>query len=99
MHTHTHTQYDDDVTHTQSVDKIINQHVHLSTPTAAAAVDTSGAGDCFIGAALFALSRNTPLREAMTFANAAAGISVCRRGTQKSYPTLKEVEDTMKDTQ
>jgi fructokinase len=72
-------------------------------------VDTTGAGDAFVGAFLFELSRRhvTPEtldqtlqnRPAMTaclaFANACAAASVTRRGAIPAMPTLAEVEKLM----
>jgi ribokinase len=55
------------------------------------AVDTTGAGDCFVGALAAKLSDGAALREALTFANAAAAISVQRMGAGPSMPTAAEV--------
>lgn len=55
------------------------------------AVDTTGAGDCFVGALAAQLAEGTPLRAALTFANAAASISVQRMGAGPSMPTAAEV--------
>ncbi|OPY97571.1 ribokinase [Bradyrhizobium sacchari] len=55
------------------------------------AVDTTGAGDCFVGALAAQLADGTPLRAALTFANAAASISVQRMGAGPSMPTAAEV--------
>lgn len=55
------------------------------------AVDTTGAGDCFVGALAAQLSGGVPLRAALAFANAAASISVQRMGAGPSMPTAAEV--------
>lgn len=55
------------------------------------AVDTTGAGDCFVGALAAQLAEGTALRAALTFANAAASISVQRMGAGPSMPTAHEV--------
>ena len=55
------------------------------------AVDTTGAGDCFVGALASQLADGVPLRAALAFANAAASISVQRMGAGPSMPTAKEV--------
>ncbi|PPQ15922.1 ribokinase [Bradyrhizobium sp. AC87j1] len=55
------------------------------------AVDTTGAGDCFVGALAAQLADGVPLRAALTFANAAASISVQRMGAGPSMPTATEV--------
>ncbi|MBR0787353.1 ribokinase [Bradyrhizobium iriomotense] len=55
------------------------------------AVDTTGAGDCFVGALAAQLADGVALRAALTFANAAASISVQRMGAGPSMPTAAEV--------
>ena len=55
------------------------------------AVDTTGAGDCFVGALAAQLADGEPLRAALSFANAAASISVQRMGAGPSMPTAAEV--------
>ncbi|WP_061027416.1 ribokinase [Bradyrhizobium sp. CCH5-F6] len=55
------------------------------------AVDTTGAGDCFVGALAAQLADDVPLRAALAFANAAASISVQRMGAGPSMPTAAEV--------
>lgn len=55
------------------------------------AVDTTGAGDCFVGALASQLADSVPLRAALAFANAAASISVQRMGAGPSMPTAAEV--------
>jgi ribokinase len=53
--------------------------------------DTTGAGDVFSGALAVALGDGKPLIEAARFANAAAAISVTRRGAQPSAPHRDEI--------
>ena len=55
------------------------------------AVDTTGAGDCFIGGFAAALSKSDSVPEAINFANKAAAISVTRRGATSSFPMILEV--------
>ena len=55
------------------------------------AVDTTGAGDCFVGALAAQLAQATPLRTALGYANAAASICVQRMGAAPSMPTAVEV--------
>jgi ribokinase len=57
------------------------------------AVDTTGAGDCFIGGFAAALAKSDSVADAIDFANKAAAISVTRRGAASSFPTLVEVTD------
>ena len=56
------------------------------------AVDTTAAGDTFNAALALALSEGRAFEGAARFANAAAAISVTRRGAQASAPTRSEVE-------
>ncbi|MBQ8246944.1 MAG: carbohydrate kinase [Lachnospiraceae bacterium] len=68
------------------------------------AVDTTGAGDGFIGAFLWCLYRDgvtaerieelrgDKLEEYLKFANAFCGISVQKKGAIPSYPTLADIE-------
>lgn len=60
------------------------------------AVDTTGAGDCFVGALAAQLADEVPLRTALAFANAAASISVQRMGAGPSMPTAAEVAAVIK---
>ena len=55
------------------------------------AVDTTGAGDCFVGALAAQLAGGTSIRDALTYANAAASICVQRMGAAPSMPTAAEV--------
>jgi ribokinase len=59
------------------------------------AVDTTGAGDCFVGAIAAQLAAGKPIRDALAFANAAASISVQRMGAAPSMPTSAEVRETI----
>ena len=56
------------------------------------AVDSTAAGDAFIGALAFGLAGGEPLREAALFANKVAAISVTKKGAQSSLPTMDEVD-------
>jgi ribokinase len=56
------------------------------------AVDTTGAGDCFVGAVAAQLAAGKSIRDALDYANAAASICVQRMGAAPSMPTAAEVE-------
>jgi ribokinase len=56
------------------------------------AVDTTGAGDCFVGALAARLADGAAMRDALFAANAAASICVQRMGAAPSMPTAEEVE-------
>jgi ribokinase len=55
------------------------------------AIDTTGAGDCFVGALAARLANGAPLHEALGYANVAASICVQRMGAAPSMPTAAEV--------
>jgi ribokinase len=55
-------------------------------------VETTGAGDAFVGGFAAAIARGTDPVEAARFGCAVAGISVTRPGTAPSMPRLAEVE-------
>ena len=60
------------------------------------AVDTTGAGDCFVGAVAAQLAAGKPIRDAIGYANVAASICVQRMGAGPSMPTKAEVESKVK---
>jgi ribokinase len=61
-------------------------------PHAVKAIDTTAAGDAFVGAFAVALSQNRTPLEAARWGNAAGAIAVTRPGAQPSMPTRAEVE-------
>ena len=56
------------------------------------AIDTTAAGDTFIGALCTALSEGKTLQESMIFGAKASSITVTRVGAQQSIPSRKELE-------
>ena len=60
--------------------------LHQVAPTSVKAVDTSGAGDAFIGCFAHTLVKTGDIPTAMAQASAYAACSVTGRGTQRSYP-------------
>ncbi len=55
-------------------------------------VDTTAAGDAFLGGFACGLAEGKPIQEALRFANAAGALATTRLGAQPSLPTRKEVE-------
>jgi ribokinase len=64
---------------------------HFEAPRVAA-IDTTAAGDTFIGAFAAQLARRVPVETAVRFAQRAAALSVTREGAQPSIPTLAEMQ-------
>lgn len=60
------------------------------------AVDTTAAGDAFIGGFSVALAEGIALKDALVFAGAVAALSVTREGAQTSLPSRQEVEAFMR---
>ena len=59
------------------------------------AVDTTGAGDVFRAAFIYALLKEYPPQRLLRFANAAAAISCTRAGAMASVPSLGDVENLL----
>jgi ribokinase len=66
-------------------------HVHLP-PFSVTAVDTTGAGDAFIGSLAVFLAEGLAEKEAIARASLFAALSTTRVGTQKSFFTRAELE-------
>jgi ribokinase len=70
---------------------LIEGEASIIAGRAVKAVDTTGAGDCFVGAVAAQLAEGKPIRDALDYANAAASICVQRMGAGPSMPTAAEV--------
>ncbi|RUS44970.1 ribokinase [Cohnella sp. AR92] len=57
------------------------------------ALDTTAAGDTFIGSYVAAMADGLAVFDALRFASAAAAIAVTRQGSQSSIPTREEIVD------
>ncbi len=62
-------------------------------------VDTTAAGDAFVGGFAVALAEGQDLAEAVRFANAAGALAVTKLGAQPSLPTRSEVEAFLRNRQ
>ena len=66
-------------------------HVHVP-PFPVTAVDTTGAGDAFIGSLAVFLAEGVPEKDAVARASLFAALSTTQVGTQKSFPRRAEFE-------
>lgn len=71
--------------------QVVNVSAFKVTP-----LDTTGAGDTFNGAFAVAFANGMNIAESIRFGNAAAALSVQRKGAQGGMPYLKEVEEMLK---
>ncbi|GGC06071.1 ribokinase [Cellulomonas carbonis] len=67
---------------------VVLTHVEAREVTA---IDTTGAGDAFVGALALGLAEDAPLDGAVVRATDVAACAVGRRGAQDSYPTSDEL--------
>ncbi|MEZ4869829.1 MAG: ribokinase [Caldilineaceae bacterium] len=67
---------------------------HMPT-TAVQAVDTTGAGDAFVGTLAYFLAAGAPLPVAVERANQIAAMSVQKVGAQGSFPTRAEIPTSL----
>jgi ribokinase len=65
---------------------------NLFAPFKVSPVDTTGAGDAFIGSLAVFLAEGLPEQEALTRANLYAALSTTRVGTQKSFPSRAQFD-------
>lgn len=56
-------------------------------------LDTTGAGDAFMGTLMAAIAADAPLGEGAALASAFAAIATTRAGAQASYPTVSELSE------
>lgn len=68
----------------------------IPCPAVESVVDTSGAGDCFLGALAAYRSAGLPLEAAVGKAGRVASMSVQRAGTQPSYPQVEELPEELR---
>jgi ribokinase len=77
---------------------LVDGHPMVIDGRAVKAIDTTGAGDCFVGAVAAQLACGKPIYDALAYANSAASISVQRMGAAPSMPTVEEVEAIVQST-
>jgi ribokinase len=61
------------------------------------AIDTVGAGDCFIGVFAGMLSKGETILNAVKIATVAASVAVTKKGAQASMPYFNEIQEKLKD--
>jgi ribokinase len=69
---------------------LVNDEPLILVGRAVKAVDTTGAGDCFVGAVAAQLAGGNSIANALDYANAAASICVQRMGAAPAMPTKEE---------
>ncbi|MGY4477812.1 ribokinase [Bradyrhizobium sp. USDA 3364] len=71
---------------------LVGGNMHVDQGRTVKAVDSTGGGDCFVGAVAALLADGQPIQAAMSYANIAASICVQRMGAAPSMPTVEEVK-------
>jgi ribokinase len=75
---------------------VTKEKTHTVESHKVAAIDTTGAGDAFIGCFAHFFVQNGDVLNAIKMATAFAALSVTKRGTQTSYPSIEELEQFLK---
>ena len=73
---------------------LINKQEEIKVkPHKVKAIDTTAAGDSYLGALVYKLSMSSPIKEAMEFASLASSHTVTKKGAIVSLPHLEELLD------
>jgi ribokinase len=75
---------------------LVNNEPLIAQGESVKAVDTTGAGDCFVGAVAAQLAGGKAIGDALAYGNIAASICVQRMGAAPSMPTTAEVEAVLR---
>lgn len=70
-----------------------DETMHIPAFQVAQVVDTTAAGDAFVGGFATAVAEGKSLHEAIVIGNATGALAVTRAGAQPSLPTRKEVKE------
>lgn len=76
---------------------VTKDHVERVNSYHVDAVDTTGAGDAFIGCFSHYYVKDNDILKAIQMATGFAGLSVTKKGTQISYPSLEELEQFIEE--
>ena len=60
-------------------------------------VDTTGAGDTFLGYLLASISQGMSMKHAISYGSAAASLQITKKGALSAIPSLQEVETLIKE--
>lgn len=71
--------------------RVNGKDLHIE-PKKVNAIDSTAAGDTFLGAFAVALSRDESIEDCLTYAKTAAALSTTKKGAQTSIPTPQEVQ-------
>jgi ribokinase len=74
---------------------VVGADHHFIAGRKVTAIDTTGAGDCFVGALAAQLASEATLYDALVYANAAASVSVQRMGAAPSMPGPDDVDEAL----
>lgn len=66
-------------------------------PNPVEAVDTTAAGDTFVGVLAAQLAQGRMLRDALAYASVASSLTCCKRGAQCAIPTAEQVRDYLQN--
>jgi ribokinase len=75
--------------------KISNEGTEYFPAEKVDVLDSTGAGDSFIGSLAVYLARGRTVSDSIPYANQIAGISVGNKGTQTSFPEISELPDNI----
>jgi ribokinase len=75
----------------QDGDGVIQMGTYLDAPV----VDTTAAGDTFIGFFLAGVAKKEPVKDCLSFATAASSVCIGRPGASPSIPYAREVEQAL----
>lgn len=76
----------------------VGDSVEIVPAVPAEAVDTTAAGDTFIGALTYGILKGMSLPDAMRLGSKCSAITVSRKGAAQSIPTLKEIQKIYKES-